>query len=90
MRSRLDPMKQIARMVRVHRELILNWFRARGQLSNAIVEGFNGKAGVTPKMCSAIALARRWRSCFTIHLAISPSLNSPTNSAGEALYYAVV
>ena len=35
---------QVARMVRSHRELILSWFRARGQLSNAIVEGFNGKA----------------------------------------------
>ena len=49
MRSRLDPMKQVARMVRSHRELILSWFRARGQLSNGIVEGFNGKAGVTTK-----------------------------------------
>ena len=49
MRSRLDPMKQVARMVRTHRELILNWFRARGELSSAIVEGFNGKARVTTK-----------------------------------------
>ena len=30
MRSRLDPMKEVARMVRSHRDLILNWFRARG------------------------------------------------------------
>ena len=30
MRSRLDPMKKVARMVRSHRELLLNWFRARG------------------------------------------------------------
>ena len=36
MRSRLDPMKQVARMVRSHRGLILNWFRVRGQLSGAI------------------------------------------------------
>ena len=49
MRSRLDPIKQVVRMVRAHRELILNWFRAKGELSNAVVEGFNGKARVTTK-----------------------------------------
>ena len=46
MRSRLDPMKEVARMVRSHRDLILNWFRARGQFSSGVVEGFNGKARV--------------------------------------------
>jgi hypothetical protein len=29
-------------MLRRHRELILNWFRARGQLSAGAVEGLNG------------------------------------------------
>ena len=32
-------MKRVARMMRSHRELVLNWFRARGALSNGIVEG---------------------------------------------------
>lgn len=27
MRSRIDPMKKVARMLRSHRELLLNWFR---------------------------------------------------------------
>ena len=49
MRSRLDPMKEVARMVRSHRDLILNWFRARGQFSSGVVEGFNGKARVITK-----------------------------------------
>ena len=49
MRSRLDPMKEVARMLRSHRDLILNWFRARGQFSSGIVEGFNGKARVITK-----------------------------------------
>ena len=44
MRSRLDPMKKVARMLRSHRALVLNWFRAKGQFSSGIVEGFNGKA----------------------------------------------
>ena len=43
MRSRLEPMKKIARMLRSHEELLLNWFRARGEISNGPVEGLNSK-----------------------------------------------
>jgi transposase len=43
MRSKLDPMKKIARTIRVHRPLILNWFHARGALSSGAVEGLNNK-----------------------------------------------
>jgi transposase len=43
MRSRLEPMKKIARSIRIHRPLILNWFRARGQISAGAVEGLNNK-----------------------------------------------
>ena len=43
MRSRLDPMKEVARMLRNKRALILNWFVAEGRLSSGIVEGFNNK-----------------------------------------------
>jgi transposase len=49
MRSRIEPMKKVARMLRSHRALILNWFRARGQLSVGAVEGLNGKARVITK-----------------------------------------
>ena len=49
MRSRLEPMKRVARMLRTHRELILNWFRARGAISSAAVEGLNGKARVATR-----------------------------------------
>lgn len=49
MRSRIEPMKKIARSVRKHRELILNWFRAKGEISNGIVEGFNNKAKLTTR-----------------------------------------
>ncbi|MCP5069465.1 MAG: ISL3 family transposase [bacterium] len=47
MRTRLDPMKDIARSMRRHRPLILNWFRARGEISAGAVEGLNNKAKVT-------------------------------------------
>jgi transposase len=43
MRSRLEPMKKIARGIRTHRPLILNRFRARGQVSSGAVEGLNNK-----------------------------------------------
>ncbi len=47
MRSRLDPIKKVARGIRKHRELILNWFRARKQFSSGIVEGLNYKVKLT-------------------------------------------
>ncbi len=42
-------MKRVARMRRQHRELILNWFHAQGQLSSGVVEGFNTKAKLTTR-----------------------------------------
>src|SRR5450631_3271647 len=47
MRSRIEPMKKIARSIRQHRELILNYFRAQKLLSSGVVEGLNNKAKVT-------------------------------------------
>jgi transposase len=47
MRSRIEPMKKIARSLRRHRELILNYFRAQKLLSSGVVEGLNNKAKVT-------------------------------------------
>jgi transposase len=46
MRSKIDPMKKVARMLRTKRELILNWFRAGGKISAGTVEGFNNKLKV--------------------------------------------
>ena len=43
MRSRLAPLKKVARSFREHRQLILNWFKAKKQFSCGIVEGFNYK-----------------------------------------------
>lgn len=49
MRSQLEPLKRVARMLREHRKLILNWFHARGTISAGVVEGFNNKAKLTIK-----------------------------------------
>jgi transposase len=48
MRSRIEPLKKFARMLRNHRALLLNWFDAKA-LSSGIVEGFNSIAKLTMK-----------------------------------------
>jgi len=47
MRSQIEPMKKIARSLRQHRELILNYFKAQKLLSSGVVEGLNNKAKLT-------------------------------------------
>ena len=47
MRSRIEPMKKIAKMLRSHRELLLNYFRARKEFSSGVIEGLNNKTKVT-------------------------------------------
>jgi transposase len=49
MRSRLEPLKKVARMLRGHRELLLNWFAAKGAISSGAVEGLNNKAKVVTR-----------------------------------------
>ena len=49
MRSKIEPMKKAAGQLRKHRPLLLNWFRAKGQFSIGIVEGFNNKAKLTTR-----------------------------------------
>ena len=43
MRSRIEPMKKVARTLRAHRELILNYFRARKEFSSASSRGSTTK-----------------------------------------------
>jgi len=47
LQSNLEPMKKVAKMLRSHKQLILNWFKAQGRLSSGTVEGFNLKAKLT-------------------------------------------
>jgi transposase len=43
----LEPMKKVAKMLRNHKPMILNWFKAKGRLSSGAVEGMNLKAKLT-------------------------------------------
>lgn len=49
MESELKPMQKVAKMLRTHKELILNWFSVPGGLSSGPVEGLNNKAKLTIK-----------------------------------------
>lgn len=47
MRSKLPEIKKVAKRLRKHQELLLNYFSFKERLSNGIVEGFNLKAKLT-------------------------------------------
>src|SRR5881628_2662573 len=49
MRSRIEPMKRVARTLRAHEALLLNWFRAKGEISSGAVEGLNNKIRVVTR-----------------------------------------
>jgi transposase len=49
MRSRLEPIKKVARMLRAHEDLLMNWFRAKGEISSGAVEGLNNKIRVVTR-----------------------------------------
>jgi len=46
MRSKLEPMKKVAKTIRSHKTLIMNWFEAKNKVSLGAVEGQNNKAKV--------------------------------------------
>jgi transposase len=57
MRSRIKPMKKIAKTLRRHRELLLNYFRAKKQISGDVVEGMNNKAKLTMRKSYGFRIA---------------------------------
>ena len=73
MYSKLEPMKKVARMLRNHKELILNWFRADGKISNGAVEGLNLKAKLTMRK------AYGFRNVKTLQIALYHTLGKLPN-----------
>jgi transposase len=47
MLSRIEPLKQVAKMLKKHKPLIMNWFIVKGKLSSGVVEALNNNAKVT-------------------------------------------
>jgi len=64
LRSRLEPMKKIARTLRSHHDLILNWFIAKREISSGAVEGMNTNAKL------AIRKARGFRTYEALETAL--------------------
>jgi transposase len=64
MRSRIEPLKKEAKTIKRHKDLILNWFRAKKAFSSGVVEGLNNKVKLTMRKsygfrtykCAEIAL----------------------------------
>ena len=46
MRSKIEPMKKVAKTIKSHKKLIMNWFEAKDQILLGAVEGQNNKAKV--------------------------------------------
>lgn len=46
-RSRLPPLQRVAKTLKKHQRLLLNYFVARKEFSNAVVEGLNNKLKLT-------------------------------------------
>ncbi len=70
MRSRIEPMKRGARMVRSHRELIGYWFRARKALFSGVLEILNNNAKLTMKK------AYSYKSIHTLEIALYHTLGN--------------
>jgi transposase len=49
LRSRIEPMKKVARTLRAHQALLMNWFKAKGEVSSGAVEGLNNKIRVVTR-----------------------------------------
>lgn len=64
LRSRLEPIKKVARTLRGHRDLILNWFRTKKEISAAAVEGMNANTKLT------LRKARGFRTYHVIETAL--------------------
>lgn len=47
LRSKIDPLKRKVKMLRRHKELLLNYFRAKNTYSSGVVEGLNNRVKVT-------------------------------------------
>jgi transposase len=84
MRSRLEPMKKMARMLRSHEALLMNWFHARGELPSAAVEGLNNKVRVVTRRSYGFRTYNGIEVRYITRLDDYPNRRLPTDFADEA------
>ena len=63
-------MKKIARMLRTHRPLLLNYFKAKEEFSSGVVEGLNNKAKLTMRKSYG------FRACRILEITPLPTLEA--------------
>jgi hypothetical protein len=86
MRSRIEPMKKIARSLRQHRELTLNYFRAKNAFQRSR-GGFEQQGQNHHEKILWLSHVRVLELAPSIiHLASCPSQNQPTNSSDEPFF----
>jgi transposase len=74
MRSKIEPMKKFVKMIRKHRELLMNWFKSKG-LSSGTVEGFNNKVKLTMRKGYGFRTIDAWKYALFHALAKLPEPN---------------
>jgi transposase len=72
MRSKIEPMKKLARTLRNKRELLLNWFRADGALSSGVVEGFNNKLKLITRKSYGFRTQEAYETALYHNLGVLP------------------
>jgi transposase len=83
MRSRIEPMKKAAKTLLGHRELILNYFRAKKQFSSGVIEGLNNKAKLTMRKAYDSERSPLSNLLCTTHWENYRSQTLPTDSTDE-------
>lgn len=62
--SRIEPMKDLAKMLQSHHELILNYFRAKKQYNSGVVEGLNRKINLTIRKAFGFRTTKIAKTCL--------------------------
>ena len=75
MRSRLDPLKKVAGTLRGHRDLILNWFRAKRTVSSGVVEALNNQVKLVSRKSHGFRTPRVAELAFLHNLGDLPEKN---------------
>jgi transposase len=82
MRSRLAPLQKVVRMLRRHRPLLLNWFKAKGAISAGAVEGLNNQAKLTMRRAFGFRTYRALEVALYHTLGHLPELSVSANIDG--------
>jgi transposase len=77
-------MKKIARTLRTHRTLLLNYFKTRKEFSSGVGEGLNNKAKLTMRKAYSFHTFHVLELLSITRLASCPSRNQPTIFSDES------